>query len=175
MCHPGSARSPLPHSSRLPGLIVSCSPPSLIDPALCVCVWVRTSPSCQVTVKLACRWFMAANGLKKSKKKKQPQQKRCCVVNHVDLTHAHTHTRLHFQEGLPSSSTAPVKVTADVSGCGTAQRGVNTSDGERDALVVVVRRGGGSRSGSGRRRMEEDGVKKKKEWLAAEMPKRPQR
>lgn len=63
-------------------------------------------------------------------------------MNHVDLTHAHTHTRLHFQEGLPSSSTAPVKVTADASGCGTAQRGVNTSDGERDALVAVVRRGG---------------------------------
>lgn len=111
---------------------------------------------------------MVANGLKK--KKKQPQQKRCCVVNHVDLTRAHRHTRLHFQEGLPSSSTAPVKVTADASGCGTAQQGVNTSDGERRAGGGGEEGGG---SGSGRRRMEEDGVKKKKEWLAAET--RPQR
>lgn len=59
-----------------------------------------------------------------------------------------------------------MKVTADASGCGTAQQGVNTSDGERerDAVMVGVRRGGEWEE------KEEDGVKKKKEWLAAEMP-----
>lgn len=42
----------------------------------------------------------------------------------------------------PSSSKARVKVTTDASGCGTAQQGVNTSDGERHG-------DGGSEEGEG--------------------------
>lgn len=124
--------------------------PSLIDPAQCV---GDDSSILSGHCKLPCRWYDVANGLRK---KMFVQWITSTLPAHTPSLPVRTHS------SAPSSSKAPVKVMVDASGCGAAQQGVNTSDGER-------RCGGGGGGGGAKK---EDGVKKKKEWLAAETPQR---